>query len=74
MVEYHIFNGWSKLPIKIAPEDIHDNFINIYGVWIDGYNDLDTLFADTSNMTPEQLYVFAHMSDAERARYADVGK
>jgi len=72
-VEYHIFNGWQKLPIKIAPENIHDGFINIYGTWIDGNTDLDTLFADTSNMSPAQLYVFAHMTDAERARYADIG-
>ena len=71
-VQYRIFNGWDKLPIKINPSATDSSF-NIYGNWIEGNTDLPTLFADTSNFTPEQLLVFAHMTDAERKLYADVG-
>ena len=73
MVTYNIFNGWNKLPNKINPS-VTESYYDIYGVWIHGYADLPSIFSDTTNMTPAQLYVFANMTDAERQQYASVGK
>lgn len=72
-VNYRIFNGWNKLPINIQP-DASDTSYDIYGTWIEGTTSLPALFSDTTTFTPEQLYVFAHMSDSERNQYGTVGQ
>jgi len=58
-----IFNGWEKLPVNITPT-INDDSYNIYALWDTRTVTFADLFADTTNLTPEQLLVYSRMTSA----------
>ena len=70
VVNYSIFKGWETLPIEIHPLAT-DVTYNIYADWETKEMALGDLFADTSSLTPEQLFVYAHMTKTDRDSYAN---
>ena len=70
VVNYSIFKGWETLPIEIHPLAT-DVTYNIYADWETKEMALGDLFADTSSLTPEQLFVYAHMTKTDRDNYAN---
>ena len=70
VVNYSIFKGWETLPIEIHPLAT-DVTYNIYADWEIKEMALGDLFADTSSLTPEQLFVYAHMTKTDRDSYAN---
>lgn len=73
IVNYSIFKGWETLPIEIHPS-ANDTAYNIYADWETREVALGELFSDTTSPTPEQLFVYAHMSSEDRRSYAGLDK
>ena len=68
-VTYKIFNGWEKLPTNINPTAA-DTYYAIHANWIEGKNiSINTLFADTSNLSIEQLAVLSAMDGSMKDAY-----
>jgi len=63
---YSILTGWEKLPTNIAPvndTEKNSSICVINAVWSDEVTaTLDEIFADTTELTPEQLLVFSRIS------------
>lgn len=58
---YSYFKGWEKLPTNITPS-ASDEYYAIHAVWEKNTVSINDLFADTSNLTPEQLLVLSGMN------------
>ena len=68
-VSYKIFNGWEKLPTNINPT-ANDTYYAIHANWIEANNvSINSLFEDTTTLTPEQLLVLSAMDSSMKEAY-----
>ena len=67
-VTYSIFDGWEKLPTNITPSATDESY-DIYAKWVTNTTTLANLFADTTNLSPEQLLVLSAMSSTQKNNY-----